>query len=636
MTIANLLTVDGQMQGVDTYGGIASTKSNVVFGSLASSLYNASVGYNSYLKTTKRNQTDEALSKLEGKPVADFIKIDETKYTNPTPQGRIKGFEEAIDTFILEKRKTDERYQGIKTYSEINNDIKDEVNFSRQYVGRQAEAEGLLGQVIALAGGMAGSLVTDPVNVATMFVGVGQAKNMLQYAVREAGLNAAIEAVQIPMRKEWEESLGNKYGLGTALADVAFAGVGAAGLGVTARGGAKAFKYVADKSAGVFEKAGSKGLEVLDSVAMSNSVPSAVRDSAKYMSRVAHIDENNPVIRPDIEDVKLHRDNFAEAETAFKENRTPNVLENDRSASWVVVNKKDNKAIFETFNRDLANKVNTDNYKVIPIKDYLVSINGKQKDIKIENNDYALKAIEIKQAVTTKIIDVNKPQELKSILGYAPESLSQFVKRTGGIQDIGGELSARDVGKKSVGLIRKGKTRVGDINGTFEVDNRIDSVKQRVFDEGYFPDKTDYNEISDSELFDAIARDVNGEKIYKSDTLSEIKNNISASDLAKKYDAIGIDETMTEAQIADRLRELAEPIPDLSPPKQVFEQFEAELKMYDDPNYIASVEADYARMMDEDFVFFDADGNKIDMADIDEVMTADDNLVNAIRTCAIG
>jgi len=143
-------------------------------------------------------------------------------------------------------------------------------------------------------------------------------------------------------------------------------------------------------------------------------------------------------------------------------------------------------------------------------------------------------------------------------------------------------------------------------------------------------------DITYDDLIDALERDASGSKVYSQNDIEKINEASGASAIANKYNDIGIDETMTEGQIADRLRELSEPMPDLSPPKQVFEQFEAELKVYDDPNYVASIEADYARMMDEDFVFFDADGNKVDMADIDEAMTADDNLVNAIRTCAIG
>jgi hypothetical protein len=49
------------------------------------------------------------------------------------------------------------------------------------------------------------------------------------------------------------------------------------------------------------------------------------------------------------------------------------------TSSWVVVRKKDNHAMFETYDENLIFHVNKSVYKVVPILEYLQQLN---KDIK--------------------------------------------------------------------------------------------------------------------------------------------------------------------------------------------------------------------------------------------------------------
>jgi hypothetical protein len=49
------------------------------------------------------------------------------------------------------------------------------------------------------------------------------------------------------------------------------------------------------------------------------------------------------------------------------------------TSSWVVVRKKDNHAMFETYDENLVFHVNKSVYKVVPILEYLQQLN---KDIK--------------------------------------------------------------------------------------------------------------------------------------------------------------------------------------------------------------------------------------------------------------
>ena len=46
-----------------------------------------------------------------------------------------------------------------------------------------------------------------------------------------------------------------------------------------------------------------------------------------------------------------------------------------RTASWVIVNKSSNKAIFETFNESVISKINQEKYQAIPILAYLQNLN---------------------------------------------------------------------------------------------------------------------------------------------------------------------------------------------------------------------------------------------------------------------
>lgn len=47
------------------------------------------------------------------------------------------------------------------------------------------------------------------------------------------------------------------------------------------------------------------------------------------------------------------------------------------SPSYVIVNINTGKALFETFNKKVADAINTKRYRAVPIGEYLASLNGK-------------------------------------------------------------------------------------------------------------------------------------------------------------------------------------------------------------------------------------------------------------------
>jgi len=45
--------------------------------------------------------------------------------------------------------------------------------------------------------------------------------------------------------------------------------------------------------------------------------------------------------------------------------------------SWVIVNKQTGESVFETWQKSVTQKVNTEKYKVVPIKEWLCSLSNK-------------------------------------------------------------------------------------------------------------------------------------------------------------------------------------------------------------------------------------------------------------------
>lgn len=558
--------------------------------------------YSSFLDIKGSYDYDPERVKLEGETVnklkektgvqnlSQIIKIDEGKYNSPLKpfrDAREKAVRQATDNFIIEQRKIDPSFNDVKTYGEIRNDrdikLKQEALFAREFIGEQAAGEGLTGSATLLGAGMLGSFA-DPINAATMFVGVGTAKNILQFVGREAALNAGIEAVQTPKRAEWEKKLGQEYGLKQAVSDIALAGAAGGAFAGVVGGAVKGAEFVEKK---YFAKRQAETMQVMDAISRNPNVPMEARDAAKYLSRSSHIEEGNPVTGGVLKDNIQHKRNMLETERAFVEGRSPDV-----------------------------------------------KIDAPMVD------PYIVKARDIKETLKgVRYADINEPQQLKKILGYTPRSLSQFVKETGGIQDIGGELSNKDIDLPF--LIRKGNAKKGTSQGIVTIDNQPERVIERAFDAGYFPNKESANDITEDELLDALRRDVRGEKIYSSKDISAIEGATGGSRIADQYDEIGIDADMTDEEIASVLREFdAKKLPEqdlIFTPKDSSITLEEFAKVYDDPNYQAAIEADYMRMLDEQGeIDIEIDGETMTLSRFNDMLMDDENVLNAVKVCAIG
>lgn len=170
-----------------------------------------------------------------------------------------------------------------------------------------------------------------------------------------------------------------------------------------------------------------------------------------------------------------------------------------------------------------------------------------------------VEAARIKEQLTRSAsININIPASIKKSLGYTPVTLSQFIKNAGGIREYSGELKARGIDHKSlVGLVRKekesgGATLIPMADSTNEF--QADYVVQKAFEAGYFPDKRSIEELTHSDLYDAIAEDLAGKKRYSESDMERIAMLEQESSLIDEYDRAGITENMTVEEIAAILR----------------------------------------------------------------------------------
>lgn len=171
----------------------------------------------------------------------------------------------------------------------------------------------------------------------------------------------------------------------------------------------------------------------------------------------------------------------------------------------------------------------------------------------IDYKPYMAEADKIKKSLNLADYNRNDPATLRGRIGYTPESIVQFIKRNGKIVDQNGELAARDITPQKVrGLFKKAAEQSESMFADGTPRPAMDELRQRLFDAGYFNERENYDQITDDDIFDAIAEDVNGNRIYTTEDDTKIAaildNNVA------QYDAVGINK---ESSVEDIARVLA-------------------------------------------------------------------------------
>lgn len=261
------------------------------------------------------HERNSIISKRLGKPISEITGTN-LKYLNPTVEGRAQQLAEdndLIDTYIEKGRKENPGlWEGVQTTAEIREEGKRKAGEAAQnYEEVAARNPSALSRVTgSLAGGVAGAF-TDPVNIMTLPIGAGEtkivgagalatARGITIAAMKEGALQASIEAASIPQIAQWQQTVGHQYGFSEAATDVAFGFLGGAGIRAGAEGIVPSLRAVRRGA----EKTSSY---VLDKVAASPNIAQTVKDSLKYMSRAAYIDDEIPVPPRSQKDLQQHR-----------------------------------------------------------------------------------------------------------------------------------------------------------------------------------------------------------------------------------------------------------------------------------------------------------------------------------------
>lgn len=222
------------------------------------------------------------------------------------------------DEFIVKQRiENPDLVRDIKTTQEI----RDMTVATRQAAEQDAELaferrKGSISGYGAMLLGNIGGAMTDPINAATLPFGASASTGVLRAMLVDGVINMGIEAYQTPEDAAWAKEAGVEYGVAEAATNILTAGAGGAFISGVIRGGGKFL--------GSLEKRG-KSAEVLDKISRDKNIPSEGRDAALYQSRVAHIDEANPVTSElaTADEVAVHRNNLQEVQDAIINNREP-------------------------------------------------------------------------------------------------------------------------------------------------------------------------------------------------------------------------------------------------------------------------------------------------------------------------
>lgn len=203
------------------------------------------------------------------------------------------------------------------------------VERAQQARGDAARLDARPGTFASGAGGVIGGIagaMTDPLNIASMFMGAGAASGILRTAAIEAGLAAGSQAVIEAGTAPFKQQVDPKWGLGDAAESIAMAGAGGAVIGgglkalgtgishlrgrpssaavegarVAAGGIAEQLDEAAAGRLGAGDYDGAAGLAAAaraarEAIDRGQPVPREVRDALNVLERDAEVRASNPL-----------------------------------------------------------------------------------------------------------------------------------------------------------------------------------------------------------------------------------------------------------------------------------------------------------------------------------------------------
>lgn len=226
--------------------------------------------------------------------------------------------QQLLDQWILKGRQENPALYGdVKTKAEAEEEARNKARLSkRQFEDVVSRRQPGVATTATVIGGSIAGGFTDPLNLLLLPFGAGAGRSIIKAAMIEGSLNLAAEAVSLPQVMSWQKELGHKYGFAEARNDLATAFVGGAALTAVLRSAGPALRAASDLTGSVSER-------VLSRLAESERIPGSVRDAARYLSRVAHIDEAVPFHIKDEPELVVHRQTVADTAGAFEQYKQP-------------------------------------------------------------------------------------------------------------------------------------------------------------------------------------------------------------------------------------------------------------------------------------------------------------------------
>lgn len=214
----------------------------------------------------------------------DFTQEPDFRELGSMTKQRLKQIRLEDDYIIEQRAKEPNKFKDILTSKEIYDRSVENANATTAELSNtMGRASGFAATVGSFAGSVAGAM-TDPINIATMPFGVTRSAGILKTALTEAAIAAGSEAAIQPAVASWQKQLGQEYGLGDMIGNIAAAGTGGFIIG----GGVKTASHMFTKAR------------------MNPDNTPSTNAALDELNKNAMVDEAQPLT--DIEDASLHFD----------------------------------------------------------------------------------------------------------------------------------------------------------------------------------------------------------------------------------------------------------------------------------------------------------------------------------------
>lgn len=511
------------------------------------------------------------------------------------------------------RAKDPEKYKKLLTTEEMGEAAKAKAVESieqREFAQRNAtDTDAFWGGFIGSVGGF----MTDPLNVATLPLGAGAGRTILSAMKIEAGVQATVEAAIQPSVVKWQEELGQEYGVGDALANIA----GAAAFGGIFTGVIRGAKPTAQAA---FSK-----------LAESPKLNALQKQGAMYMSRVAHFREANPNVRATSETDLLHRQTLEQV--SIKAGNGENI-----SVAELPMSNRD----FNAINSEITSITkNVDKPRLIEMQKFQ-GFDAESLRIRDTLDELKSQAKVLESTVSKQKTLVGRIRQLggvKSGSDFAGELADLFEGKSGAFtlrkEGKGLDVLARELEDEGL-LIGKGGEAAQPQDLLDELDLEIKGLKRTEASEGLVDIDRAIGELESR----GILKDASIEDIKKTlqsediDIANEANRIISESQFVRDIDEVSrIFDTSVRSPSNEVPTTFDPEVPPVAASRAVelADAYTSTARIdAENTNFKAVVDADpNARVTLED-------GTEVSIKDLTKSFEEDEKLLQEITTCAVG